>query len=91
LSHERLAGGDKLGHNLRIVNWFNENFLLASMIWGSIATGYLIYGWKQKAVMPLAGGAAMMVASIFISSVTMMSLVCIVLMAAVYWLARQGY
>ena len=32
----------------RIVNWFNENFLLASLFWGSIAFGYLIYGWKQK-------------------------------------------
>ena len=61
------------------------------MIWGSVATGYLIYGWKQKAVMPLAGGAAMMAASFFIGSALLMSLVCVALMAAVYWLAKQGY
>ena len=43
----------------RIVNWFNENFLLASLFWGSIAIGYLIYGWKQKTLMPFLGGLAM--------------------------------
>lgn len=61
------------------------------MLWGSIATGYLIYGWKQKAMMPLIGGGAMMVASIFISSVWVMSLACTVLIILVYWLAKQGY
>ena len=77
---------------MKIVNWLNENFLVASMIWGSVATGYLIYGWKQKAVMPLAGGAAMMAASFFItSSALVMSVACLALMAVVYWLAKQGY
>ena len=61
------------------------------MVWGSVATGYLIYGWKQKAVMPLVGGASMMAASFFIGSALLMSLTCIALMAVVYWLARQGY
>ena len=73
------------------VNWLNGNFLLASMIWGSIGFGYLIYGWKQKAVMPLVGGAAMTLASYFITSALYMSLACIAVMAVVYWLARQGY
>lgn len=73
------------------MNWFNENFLLASMVWGSIATGYLIYGWKQKAVPPLIGGAAMMAASICISSALLMSVACATLVAVVYWLVRQGY
>jgi uncharacterized membrane protein len=73
-----------------IVNWFNENFLLASLIWGSIASGYLIYGWRQKAAVPLVGGAVMMVVSCFLPALSM-SLICIVTMAAVYWLAKQGY
>ena len=77
--------------NAPVVNWINENFLLASMIWGSIATGYLIYGWKQKAAIPLGGGAAMMAASICISSALFMSMVCVALMIVVYWLVRQGY
>jgi predicted phage tail protein len=74
-----------------IVNWFDENFLLASMIWGSVATGYLVYGWKQKAVIPLVGGAAMMAVAFLISSAWLMSLACIAVMAIVYWLAKQGY
>lgn len=61
------------------------------MIWGSIGFGYLLYGWKQKAVMPLAGGAAMTAASFFISSALWMSLACIAMMMVVYWLAKQGY
>lgn len=88
---EVLARQDKLHDNATIVNWLNGNFLLASVIWSSVATGYLIYGWKQKAVMPLVGGAAMMAASFLISSALLMSLACIALMAIVYWLARQGY
>jgi len=73
------------------VNWLNENFLFASLIWGSIATGYLIYGWKQKAAIPLAGGAAMMAASICIGSALFMSIACVALMIVIYWLVRQGY
>ena len=73
------------------VNWLNGNFLLASMVWSSIATGYLIYGWKQKAVMPLAGGVAMMAASFLVFNPWFMSLACLAVMALVYWLVRQGY
>lgn len=73
-----------------IVNWFNENFLLASLFWSTIAGGYLLYGWKQKAVMPLLGGAVMMAVSWLLPTLPM-SLICIVAMAAVYWLAKNGY
>jgi hypothetical protein len=87
---ETLASRDKLRHNPMMANWFSESFLLASMIWGAIASGYLIYGWRQKAALPLAGGAVMMVASCFLPALPM-SLICIVIMIAIYWLAKQGY
>lgn len=74
-----------------IVNWFNEYFLLASLFWGSVATGYLIYGWKQKSLMPFLGGLAMTAASFLIGSAAWMSLVCIAVAVMVYWLAKQGY
>jgi hypothetical protein len=86
-----LASHDSLRHNETIVNWFNENFLLASFFWGTIACGYLIYGWKQKALMPFLGGLTMTAASILIGSAVLMSLACVALMVVVYWLARQGY
>ena len=90
VSQETLASRDGLRHNTMIVNWFNENFLLASMFWGSIAFGYLIYGWKQKAALPLAGGAVMMAASWLLPAL-LMSLICIITMFAVHWLIKQGY
>lgn len=73
------------------VNWFNENFLLASFFWGTIAFGYLIYGWKQKVLTPFLGGLAMTAASILISSAALMSLACVAIMVVVYWLVKQGY
>ncbi len=61
------------------------------MIWGSIAGGYCIYGWRQKALIPFLGGLVMTVAACIPMSVWLMSLACIATMFAVYWLARQGY
>jgi hypothetical protein len=61
------------------------------MIWGAIAGGYLIYGWRQKVMWPFIGGLAMTAASFFIGSALLMSLACIALMFIVYWLAKQGY
>ncbi len=36
----------------------DQNFLWASMLWGAVASGYFIYGWKQRSVLPFLGGAA---------------------------------
>jgi hypothetical protein len=91
IAQEMLVSHGRLRHNGMIVNWFNENFLLASLFWGSIAGGYLIYGWKQKALMPFLGGLVMTTASFLISSAALMSLACIAVMGIVYWLVKQGY
>ena len=69
----------------------NQKFLLASCVWGAVASGYLIYGWRQRATIPFLGGVAMTAASFFITSALQMSLACIALMFAVYWLLKQGY
>jgi hypothetical protein len=88
---DKLASRAKLGHNVAVVNLLNENSLWASVIWGAIAAGYLIYGWRQKTLIPFLGGLAMTGASFFVSSALLMSLACIALIAIVYWLAKQGY
>jgi hypothetical protein len=75
----------------KTVNLFDTNFLLASLLWGSIGVGYFIYGKKQRAMMPMIGGVVMVLASYFVSSWLLMSLICIALMVAVYLLAKQGY
>lgn len=87
---ETLASRGKLRHNTMMANWFSESFLWASLIWSSVAFGYWMYGWKQKAALPLAGGAVMMAASWLLPALPM-SLICIVTMIAIYWLAKQGY
>lgn len=70
--------------------WMNANFFWASMFWSAVGSGYLIYGWRQKAAIPLAGGAIMTVVS-FMMPTFWMSLAAVAIMFAVWWLLRQGY
>jgi len=72
------------------VNLLNENFLWASLIWGSVGSGYCIYGWRQRSAIPFVGGSLMIAVSCFIPALPM-SLICLAVMAIVYWLLKQGY
>ena len=69
---------------------FTASFLFASSVWGSIGLGYFIYGKKQQSVSPMVGGILMIIASYFIASALLMSLVCLGIGGAVYFLIRQG-
>lgn len=69
----------------------NTNFLFASLVWGSVGLGYFIYGKKQSSWAPMVGGIVMMALSYFVSSALLMSLACLGLMAAVYFLLKYGY
>jgi hypothetical protein len=66
----------------------DEHFLWASVFWSAIASGYWIYGWKQKSWIPLAGGGVMMAVSFFMPALTM-SLVCLLTMYGVWWLMKR--
>ena len=70
---------------------FNANFLFASLVWGSVGLGYFIYGKRQQAISAMGGGILMMIASYFVGSALAMSLICIGIIAAVYWLVKRGY
>jgi predicted phage tail protein len=70
---------------------FNTSFLFASLFWGSVGLGYFIYGKKEGSWLPMVGGALMMVASYFISSPLLMSVLCAGLIYAVYYLLKRGY
>jgi len=69
----------------------DSSYLFASVIWGSLGFGYFIYGKKQKEWPPMAGGAAIMVASYFCGSALVMSVVSIAIIAGVYWLLKEGF
>ncbi len=72
------------------VDLMNQNFLWASLLWGAVGSGYLIYGWRQKASIPLAGGAALTAISFFLPALWM-TLAGVIIMLAVWWLLKQGY
>lgn len=73
------------------MNALNISFLFASLLWGSIGGGYWIYGKKQREMMPMVGGVAMIGVSCFVSSWWFMSIICIGLMFAVYLLVKKGF
>jgi hypothetical protein len=70
---------------------FNANFLFASLIWGSVGLAYFIFGKKQVSWVAMVGGVLMMAASYLVGSALLMSLICLGIMAAVYFLLKQGY
>lgn len=72
------------------MDFTNEHFLWASCVWGAVASGYFIYGWRQKASIPFAAAGAMTVASCLLPAFWM-SLVCVAIMLAAWWLLRRGY
>jgi hypothetical protein len=69
----------------------DANFLLASLIWGSVGVGYCIYAKRQSQWIPMVGGVVMIGASYLCGSALVMSLVCVGAMMGVYWLVKQGY
>jgi hypothetical protein len=70
---------------------FNANFLFASLIWGSVGFGYFIYGKKQREWVPMVGGIVMIADSYFCGSALIMTVLSVGIMAAVYFLVREGY
>ena len=67
----------------------DANSLIASLIWGSIGSGFVIYGKKQSEPITLFGGLALVGISYFIESALIMSLVGAALVAGIFWLRRR--
>jgi hypothetical protein len=65
----------------------NSSDFWAAVFWGGVAGGYLVYGWRQKSAIPLAGGAAMTAVS-FLLPALWMSAASIGIMIAV-WRLRE--
>jgi predicted membrane protein len=59
--------------------------LLWGLLFGSIGIGFLIYGRKQRAVVPLVCGLALMIFPYFVSSTILLIAVGIVLVAIPYF------
>ena len=51
---------------------FSASFLFASLLWGSVGLGYFIYGKKQRSVVPLVCGLALMLFPYFVSNMMLL-------------------
>ena len=64
----------------------NTSSLLWGLLFGSIGLGFLIYGRKQKAVVPLVCGLALIIFPYFVSNTGLLVAVGIVLVAIPYFI-----
>jgi hypothetical protein len=78
---------DTLNHGFLL----DQNFLWASCIWGAVASGYCVYGWKQRSLIPFLGGLVMTAMSFLGPNALVMSSVSLAAIFAVYWLMKRGY
>ena len=73
-----------------IATVMNSGGLIASVIWGAIGTGVAIYGWRQKAMIPLISGAALMAISYFLlNSAFWMSVAAVCIIVCAWWLGKR--
>ena len=63
----------------------NTTLLLLGVLFGSVGLGYFLYGKKQRAVVPLVCGLALMVVPYFISSTALLVMVGAVLSGIPYF------
>lgn len=57
-----------------------------SVLFGSIGMGFFMYGKKQRAIVPLCTGLALIVFPYFMSSVVMLLVVGVILIAIPYFI-----
>ena len=63
----------------------STSVLLWGMVFGSIGLGFFIYGKKQKVIVPLLVGIALMIYPYFIADLTLLIIVGVVLMVLPYF------
>lgn len=64
----------------------SSSILVWSVLFGGVGIGYFMYGKKQSAIVPLCVGLALFVFPYFMTSVTMMLIVGVVLVAIPYFI-----
>jgi hypothetical protein len=64
----------------------NTSSLLWGLLFGSIGLGFFMYGRKQRAVVPLVCGLALMVFPYFVANSVLLALIGVALMTIPYFL-----
>ncbi len=63
----------------------NESWLLWGLLFGSMGLGFFVYGKKQKAVVPMVCGLALMIFPYFISNTIVLVAIGAMLIAVPYF------
>jgi predicted membrane protein len=63
----------------------NESWLLWGLLFGSIGLGFFVYGRRQRRVVPLVCGLALMVFPYFVTNTIVLVVIGIALIAAPYF------
>lgn len=66
------------------------HYLYASLLWGTVGSGCILYGKKQGVMPAFVAGFALILASL-IPSALIMSAVSVVLLTGMVWSVRRGY
>lgn len=68
---------------------FDSNLLMASLLFGSIGVGMLLFGKKSGRTMPFIAGLGLLTLPYFITSFAVLMVVCLSLTASP-WIIREG-
>ena len=63
----------------------SSSIIIWSVLFGSIGMGFFMYGKKQRSIIPLCSGLALIVFPYFMTSVAMLLIVGVVLIAIPYF------
>ncbi len=64
--------------------------LFVAVIWSAIGAGLFVYGKKTSSIPAMAAAVGLIVTGYFVSSALWMSLICIAILAAAFFILRDG-
>lgn len=67
----------------------DTGYLLMSVLWSGVGAGFWVYGKKQRSLVPLFGGIALIAISWLITSPLWMSVTAIGIIAAIWFFSRM--
>jgi hypothetical protein len=85
-SEKRLDFGPVAG---QLGSMLDGRSFLAAIVWGSIGLGVFLYGKRQKSMLALCGGGALMLLTYLVESALLMTLIGVIILAVMFHLSRR--
>jgi hypothetical protein len=80
-----LSGVGARPFNFTVRRFLNTSSLFWGLLFGSIGLGFFVYGKRQKTIVPLACGVALMIFPYFVSNTILLVIVGLALIAIPYF------